>query len=692
MNHLKRVAIGLLLLFGIFYFLPDAFAQNEEMPGAVDQDMENLTESLNATVDFTDLTEHLIFLQKHPLNLNSADAEELKNIYFLNDIQINNLLTYREVYGKFLSVNELLAVEGFLADDIHRLMPYVTVLPVAERIVISPRRLMNDGRSELYLRYQRTIEQQQGYAPISDSLLRLNPNVRYLGSPDKLYLRYIYEFYDDVRFGITAEKDAGEEFFRGTRKNGFDFYSAHLYLKNIRKLKTLSVGDYHLQFGQGLTMGSVLSIGKSADAVNVRRIAKGITPSSSVNEFMFFRGIAATYQLGNFELSGFYSGRKLDAGIKDTTGGDIILGSVKETGYHRTPAELESEKKIKQTVAGGHLLYKNNNFRLGFTAFETMMNKNTNTSDELYNIFAFDGKNNFNAGLDYDYFYKDWNVFGEISRSQNGGMAQIHGLTAYLDERLLLTAVYRNYRKDYQNAFSNAFGESSTNMNEKGFYLGFDAKLHPYWSLSGYGDFFTFPWLKYRVDAPSRGSEYLAGLNFTPSDRLVFVFQFRQKIKQINHAGDLSEINFTDETRKQAFRLRMNFAPFPSVTLKSRIEYVENFLPDAKKSGVLIYQEMQYKSKKWSLMSGYGLFDTDSYDERIYVYESDVLNAFSVPSLYDRGSRLYIFMAYNPLKNLDIWIKYSRTRFDNKQVTGTGLEAIQGNHQSEIKIQTRIKF
>ena len=213
MNRLRHIINGLIFFSGIIYSLSGLYAQEPVITGNLDQDMENLSEIRNEAIDFTDITEHLIYLQKHPLNLNSAETEDLKNIYFLNDIQINNLLTYRQVYGNFLSVNELLAIEGFTENFILRLTPYVTVMPVAERKRISLKEMIRHGRNECYFRYQRILEKQKGYSSVSDSLLHSNSNACYLGSPDKLYFRYGFEFYDDIRWGITAEKDAGEEFF-----------------------------------------------------------------------------------------------------------------------------------------------------------------------------------------------------------------------------------------------------------------------------------------------------------------------------------------------------------------------------------------------------------------------------------------------------------------------------------------------
>jgi len=46
---------------------------------------------------------------------------------------------------------------------------------------------------------------------------------------------------------MTMEKDPGEEFFRGSNRVGFDFYSAHLYYRNIsRTVKALAFGDYQV--------------------------------------------------------------------------------------------------------------------------------------------------------------------------------------------------------------------------------------------------------------------------------------------------------------------------------------------------------------------------------------------------------------------------------------------------------------
>jgi hypothetical protein len=76
----------------------------------------------------------------------------------------------------------------------------------------------------------------------------------------------------------------------------------------------------------------------------------------------------------------------------------------------------------------------------------------------------------------------------------------------------------------------------------------------------------------------------------------------------------------------------------------------------------------------------------------LYAYESDVLYAFSIPSYYYKGSRFYLLGRYSFGRSLDLWVRYSITHYSNKQVIGSGLDEIDGNNKSEIKLQLRYRF
>ena len=75
-----------------------------------------------------------------------------------------------------------------------------------------------------------------------------------------------------------------------------------------------------------------------------------------------------------------------------------------------------------------------------------------------------------------------------------------------------------------------------------------------------------------------------------------------------------------------------------------------------------------------------------------YTYESDVLYAYSIPALYDKGTRTYLLVTWQPLENLDIWVRAARLWYAHKTTIGTSPDLINGNHKTEIKIQMRWRF
>jgi hypothetical protein len=76
---------------------------------------------------------------------------------------------------------------------------------------------------------------------------------------------------------------------------GPDFKSGSLFIREAKVLKQLAIGDYQVQFGQGLTCWNSMAFGKSSFSVQVKRNAQNLRPYSSVNENSFFRGAGATF-------------------------------------------------------------------------------------------------------------------------------------------------------------------------------------------------------------------------------------------------------------------------------------------------------------------------------------------------------------------------------------------------------------
>lgn len=706
---------SLLQLIFIFLFIFHGIGQQADSllnisETDISDKIENIAENSDAVIDYTELIEGLKFFKENPLNLNFADEDDLRQLTFLNNMQIFNLIAYRETYGNFVTIFELNGIDGFDEETILKILPYIIVSEVKPKISLTPKKIIKYGRHDLFLRYQRILQEQKGYSAIDDSSLLASPNSRYLGSPDKFYLRYGFRYSNKIRFGFTAEKDAGEAFFLKNSndsirklagpelKQGFDFMSYHLHINDIGFLKSLSIGDYQLRFGQGLTMWSGLAFGKSADALNLKKQAVGIKPYTSTDENRYFRGAAATFELWDFELSAFYSSHKIDASLNLENFEDneeAYFSSLQETGLHRTTGELSKKKALGSKVYGGNLNYSNSRLRIGFIAFLTQFDVNLKKDLYPYNKFDFTGSELSNAGFNYSYLFDKVNVFGELALSDNGGFAQIHGFTANLHPQLGVSMIYRDYRKTYHNFYSNALAEGSYNRNERGLYTGLKLNLHAKWSISCYIDSYKFPWLKYNVDRPSGGNEILVQADYYLSGSVLMYFRFRQKSKQVNEAGIETYTQNLQNEQKSNFRFHLEYAISPSIVLKNRVEYL--FLKDGNNkhgNGYLLYQDIAYRPplKKLSMAFRYSLFDTDSYNERIYAYENDILYAFSVPGYYYKGSRTYLLLKYEITDRIDCWFRISHTYISNKRTIGTALDEIDGNTKSEVKFQVRIRI
>ncbi|MHC1778497.1 MAG: helix-hairpin-helix domain-containing protein [Lentimicrobium sp.] len=696
--------ISVIMVLGLFsgtmLFAQEPVKPEQAASPTLEDKIEQLSGKTDTELDYSDLVDELIQYIRNPVNINQASERELMQLQ-LNDLQIYNLNTYIQKFGELTSLYELNLIEGFDSTLVTNLSPFITfeLKPYGTGITLS--NLAKYGRNQLITRYQQVLQEQKGYSPIDDSSYQANPNSRYLGGPEKLYLRYGYSFYNKIRFGVTMEKDAGETFSpkSDTLKKGFDFYSFHFYYSGKKFLKHLALGDYHVQFGQGLTMTSSFGFGKSTNAITNRRIAQAVKPSAGANENLFMRGVATTLTpLKNTDITLFYSLKKVDANVEQAdslSAEEFYISSLQESGYHRTPNELSGKDAVDQTVYGGNIQTRLKMFRLGATAVHTDLSKELQRSNSLYNNFDFRGKSLTNFGFDYAVILKSLTFFGELSGSDNGGKAMLAGATATPDPRLALSLIYRNYSKDYQNLYSNAFAEGSRNSNEKGIYAGILVQLHKRVSFSAFADYFSFPWLRYGVDAPSSGEEYLTQLIYSPSRKAEIQFRYRYQQKQMNPSGADGYTVFPEPETRQNFRLNLSFKPDGIITLKTRLETTVWEMPGfEKRNGFLIYQDIVYSNpeKPWQLSSRFALFDTDTYEERLYAYESDVLYAFSIPSYYYKGSRFYLMGKYSIGRSIDIWLRYAITHYSNKQIIGSGLDEIQGNNKSEIKVQLRFRF
>ena len=678
----RRFIILTALFFSIFT------CTGQEIPVSTEQQLENQTDADQGETEDDTYLQELEHFRRNPLNLNTADADELKQLRIVTDLQIVNLISYRNLFGKLISIYELQAVPAWDVNTIRKLLPFVTAATPVSLAEEAGKRF-SDGDHSLLLRVSQVLEKADGFD-------KSTSGTKYLGSPQRIFFRYRYTYKNLVQFGLVGDKDAGEQFLKGAQSKGFDFYSFHLFARKIGIIQALALGDFSVNMGQGLIQWQGLAFKKSVDVMGVKRQSAVLRPYSSAGEFYFHRGAGITIRKGRIESTAFVSLRKLGGNfVADTVNNEDFISSFLTSGYHRTVSENEDRNNLTQTTFGGNVIYRSNKWHVGVNGIYYNFSLPIEKRNEPYNLYAISGKQWYNFSVDYSYTYKNLHFFGEAAADRNFNKAFVNGLLLSVDPRVDISFVQRTIHMAYQSINGNAFTENTYPTNETGFYAGITIRPATGWRFDMYGDVYKFPWLKYLVDAPSHGKDYLAQFTYTPNKQVEVYTRFRNETKQSNQSDNISVTNFLATIPKQSWRTQVMYKISPALALRNRIEllWYDNKGVN-KEKGFLTFFDFIYKPMMRPVSGVLRLqyFETDGYNSRIYAYENDVLYSYSIPAFSDKGFRYYLTLNYDLSKKLSFWLRWAQTIYKNKVTVGSGLDEIQGNWRSEAKIQARWLF
>lgn len=676
--------------YGLVIFLCCSFslmAQQEEA-FIEEQIIEQLIEDLDADVDVSEFTEQLRYYMRNPIDLNKAKEEDLASLIFLTPQQISNLIHHRETTGYFISFLELQGIDGFDLHTITLLEPFVQVSEVFDWKGFTIKDFVKNSGYEIMTRYGRIIEKQRGYDIEDES------RSRYLGSPDRIATRIRVDYENRIKLAINMDKDAGEPFFRERQRYGFDFYSGSLLVRDVGKARRIVLGDYALQFGQGLVIWNGLSFGKGAWIGSVTRQGAGLNPYTSLNENNFLRGGATALEFGRWTITPFVSWNKLSGNVIEHEGRREIR-SINYSGYHRTPTEQAYRHAINQYVYGFNASYQHRRLKIGVTTMTTYLDGYYKPAEELRNLFAFEGNQVTNLGIHYQYTYRNMYLYGETAHSLGSGFASTNGIIASLNPKLTAIVNYRNYQRNYHHFFAQSIGELSTLGNEKGFYGGLI--YHPSRKIEwvNYLDVFRFPWLRFRADAPTSGMDFLSQLSYIWYKRGRLTFRYRQRMRQENeNLPDRNEHVLADVWRNQG-RLDFQYKLNDQWGIRSRLEmsyYYKEFNPY--EYGYLGFQDVLWKSRdnRYTGNLRVAYFNTASYDSRIYAYEQDVLYGAGFPTYYGQGIRAYVNTRIRVGRRIDLWGRYATTIYRGVETIGSQLDVIEGNRRSDFRIQIRYRM
>ena len=665
----------------------------EEQPvnSDVEQQLENITQSNEdaETEDDSWLQEMMVFV-RNPINLNYADVATLQQLRVLTPIQINNLINYRNRLGLLISIYEVQAIPGWDVATIQRIRPYIMVSQNIN-VARSLGEHFRGGEYSILGRLTQVMQEQRGF--IKDTLGKSN----YVGSPQRLLLRFRYNYKNQLQYGFTGEKDPGEEFFRGSQKQGFDFMSAHFFARNLGPVKALAIGDFALNLGQGLTSWMSIAFKKGPDVTGIKRQSPVLKPYNSAGEIFFHRGVGITVGKNNWEATAFGSYRKLDANFSNDSLiiQDDYVTSLQTSGLHRTKSEIDDKGIQRQLAFGGNIKYRLQKASIGLNAVQYSFDLPIHRSPDPYNLYAISGKSHGNYSVDYSYTGRNYHFFGEAAMSSKQYLAFVNGIMLSPSSTVDFTALYRNISKGYQSLYTDAFTESTYPTNEKGLFMGVSIRPVYQWRIDLYADAFKFPWLKFGVNAPSSGKEYFAQVTYKPNKQFEIYTRYRNETKADNFNPDGEHFYQVINRPRQNWRTQFTFKATQAVTLRSRYEAVWfDKRSDYPSQGFQMYFDVLYKPMMGKLSGNVRMqvFQTNDYDSRLYTYENDVLYSYSIPVIYGKGYRYYLNLNYDVNKKLGFWARWATTVFKDRETVGSGYDLINGNKRTELKLQCIYKF
>lgn len=687
----------------VFLFLVIPALAIGQRTGMQNLDLEYFIERLfpvqEEDLDYESIYEQLFQLYQNPIHINKADLEILQATYLLSPQQILSLANYRQTYGDLISLYELQAIPDWDLKTIERLLPFVTLEESNQVSKPFLNRILEAENSYLLFRHRRTWETRKGYTP-ADTTSSGKVSSRYLGDPNEFYLRYRTQQARDFSLGFTLEKDPGEQFVWDgkTKRYGFNFQSFHFTKYFWKKWKTITLGDFQASFGQGLVFGAGYTLGKGAETVpTVRRSSFGLLPYTAALEFGFFRGMGLTRTLRNWQTTLIFSNLSRDGRISSSLdsleNSQEIITSFSQSGLHRTLSELETKAQLRESNLGANVQYQSPNARwlsganFLFTAFSAPWIK----TPTPYNQFEFSGKTNQVTSLYLNHNWKNFFFFGESAISKSGGSGTVLGVVSSLNKEIDLSLLWRNYSRDFHSFYASGFSENTRPINEKGIYLGLQFRPNKIWKVNFYYDFFEFPWLKYRVYAPSKGTELLGRVTFQPKRSLVAFVQLRREEKDRNLSSSYNELSTYQihPILKWNGTLSLENQLTKAIFLRSRILWSQVEILDQKTPGFMILQDVQASFRAWKISGRMAIFDAVNYDNRLYSFENNVLWTFSIPGFYGRGTRYYLLGQYNFGEKLTAYFRIARTSYSDRNRISSGLQEISGSKQTDTALMLR---
>ncbi len=381
----------------------------------------------------------------------------------------------------------------------------------------------------------------------------------------------------------------------------------------------LIVGDYRAAFGQGLCYAPGASFFAGSD--DWRKRSTGVRPYSGYSGFGSNRGVAGKFKWKGLAVEGFSS--------------------------------VKSEEKI----SGIHLAYGKGVWKAGLTAITSLAEQDTSQGDPLYTYHNYKG--GFFQALSFDYvaILGKTAFYGEVCKPDGMPAGLLSGIRYDPIPRLGMQVLYRYYPSRFSNPYATANSMEGKCQNEQSLMMQIRAAVYNGVSFNATLDLGVHPWYQYRVDHSSFPSVFNFQVLGKPARTMNLDFLWRWKTKSQN-ITDETTMHLLDFEEKHSTQLRITQQLSDVLRFTSRAVFVFNKTRNTRGEGYLLSQDLLWKIRKnFKVSMCYSLFETDGFDQRIYLFENNVPELYSMRAYYGRGDSFTLIASWQFFRRFQIYTK-----------------------------------
>ncbi len=610
------------------------------------QVLQQLFDTAESESNLQQLVELIDQLKTNPIDLNTATTDDLQQLPWLTAYDAHAITAYRTKTGKITTPQELQPIIG--TKKTTAITPYILISPAN-----SPQ---PTSSLSLYTRLFTETPPRKGILTGT-----------YAGDNYKLshHLQYTAPH---IQASLVQDKDIGEP-------DLADFTSLSIQASDLGIIKNAVIGNYRLNFGQGLLIGQSRYFAKGADPIkSVQLWSKQLSTYTSSSETGFLQGAATTLNLSPFEITTFYSLNHLDAIINKTTG---QITSFDTSGNHRTQLEISRKDNLQQTLTGANLLYHYKTDNITSKLGATLLYYNNSQPLVLSTLST---QNSALYSLETESSLGPITIFAEAAFSENPNDASWTAAAEYeIVHGVSTIASLRRYGTSYYSPFAGAFAERGSGAsNEQGDYVGIKAALSDRISLGAYYDVFLFPLLDDHCPYPSKGNDIRLFMTWKQSPLITWNLEMQHKYKEVQSNQGTSSTPLWTALPQISTRSRLdcdiNLSRRTHLRTRGEVKkLIDKYLTgDTPGTGWLFYQQAGCNTGKFSIKGRFTLFNTDDYDAALYAYEDDLPLTSTLALCNGHGKSLFLLASWQLLQQLTLAARYEITWYSDRTVYSSG--------------------